>query len=323
MRNRSPYENVNWNRSRIVSISHGHCNKQSLFDTYVNAGVRHFSLSNYRPPVPLYPITDFFSNVPNDAISCPNAEHVNFRGDGGKVNLSHLHMNSIGSTYIGSTENEDPWYNPSWKSFILGALKNLIYTDGGGITINHTAWSEITVDGICQLLDFDERVLGMEIYNKSTDKPDTTWMVDDWDAVLSTGRQCFAFAVPDWRANDDPDWGGFIFLMPDEPTEHGCLRAYRNGEFYCGIKNDGLAFGNITLSGNTFSVSTTENATIKIVTAQGATQTTGTSASLSVSRGDKYVRAEAHTDGNDIYSNAIMLTEAPRTKKADQMIFVM
>ena len=301
-----------------MSLSHAHCMDQETFQKYVNAGVRHFGLSNYRPSVPRYPLTDWFTNVPSYAISCPNAEHHYFT-DGGKVNTEHFHMNALGSLLTLPYEHEDHYgYRGPWKRFIKEALSNLLYEDGGGLTINHAKWSEISIDGLNSILDYDDRVLGIEIWNHAYSAPESSWMLDMWDAILSTGRRCFGFAVPDWNAVSHSDWGGFNFLLCD-PNEHDCLKAYRDGAFYCGMHNDDLAFTGIDFNDGTVSVETSTPATIKVVTANGITEYEGATCEQSVSIADRYVRIEAHTEHNKIFSNPIMLINP--IIKTDQMIF--
>lgn len=316
----NPYANTDWSLNRIVSLSHAHCLDDETFQKYVSRGVQHFGLSNYRPSVPRYPLTDWFQNVPSNAISCPNAEHHYFT-NGGKVNTEHFHMNALGSLLTLPYEHEDHYgYRGPWKQFIKEAMSNLLYEDGGGLTINHAKWSEISIDGLNSVLDYDDRVLGIEIWNHAYSAPESSWMLDMWDAVLRTGRRCFGFAVPDWNAVGHPDWGGFNFLICN-PTEHDCLKAYRDGSFYCGMYNDDLAFTNISFINGTMSVQTSIPARIKFVTALGTTEEDGTSFSKAVSMADKYVRAEAHTEENSIFSNPIMLIKPKR--KGDQMIFFM
>lgn len=316
----NPYANVDWSKDRIVSLSHAHCLDDETFQKYVDKGVQHFGLSNYRPSVPCYPLSDWFSDVPEYAISCPNAEHHYFT-EGGKVNTEHFHMNSLGSLLVLPYEHEDYYgYRGPWKQFIKDAVDNLLYADGGGITINHAKWSQITVEGLKSILDYDPRVLGIEIWNYAFSDPSTSVMTDLWDDILRSGRRCFGFAVPDWNAVGHPEWGGFNFLLCD-PTEHDCLKAYRNGEFYCGIYNDELGFENISFDGETLTVETTVSADIKFITANGETDFSGTQASKQVDLSDKYVRVEARTEGNTIYSNAIML--ASHKAKVDTTIFYM
>ena len=317
----NPYANTDWSKERIVSLSHAHCLDDETLQRYASAGVQHFGISNYRPSVPRYPLSDWFENVPEDAISCPNAEHHYFT-DGGKVNTEHFHMNAIGSLLVLPYEHEDYYgYRGHWKKFIKEAMGELLYADGGGITINHAKWSQISVDGICSILDYDDRVLGMEIWNHAFSDPTTSWMLDMWDEVLCTGRKCFGFAVPDWNAVSHPnDWGGFNFLICNA-TEHDCLKAYRNGSFYCGMYNDELKFDNIVFGGTSVHAETSVSANIKFVTARGEYNFTGTSATKTVSYADRYVRVEAHTDNNSIFSNPIMLVDYK--KGVDDFIFYM
>jgi hypothetical protein len=87
-------------------------------------------------------------------------------------------------------------------------LERLIIPDGGGITINHPAWSYLRLELMLKMLDFDPRVLGIEVYNHSSGVADhNAWSEVQWDQILSTGRQCFGFFVPD-HPGGTPIWYG-------------------------------------------------------------------------------------------------------------------
>jgi len=70
-----------------------------------------------------------------------------------------------------------------------------------------------------------------------------------WDAVLSTGRQCFGFCVQDHLHNQ---WKGRSILLVDERTPEACLRAYREGRFYGAVLGKGLSFDFIHWDGENF-----------------------------------------------------------------------
>lgn len=119
-----------------------------------------------------------------------------------------------------------------------GDADGLLYPDGGGITLNHPG--EPTADPYLEMLDFDERVLGMEVWN------DRRWFgVEDeaphdryyrnWNDVLATGRRAWGFFSKDHRHYGR---GRNVLLVPPldgldhEERERVLLRAYRQGEFF-------------------------------------------------------------------------------------------
>lgn len=118
-------------------------------------------------------------------------------------------------------------------------IEGLVYPDGGGITINHPAARGI--ESYLEMLDFDGRVLGIEIWNERgkygfgplRDEENMLYY-RHWDAILATGRRCFGFFVKD---HGGPR-GRNVLVLPTaagrsrEEREHDALRAYRNGCFF-------------------------------------------------------------------------------------------
>lgn len=310
----NPYENVNWDTAEhIKSMSHMHLVNQESFERAVKDGYRHFPISNYIPAKPTYPLTDFFRNVPDDVLGAPNSEkayHLN----------SGVHYCALGSFAVGHGNNPDR--DPVWKDAatvnwqvgfdeVFAALQ---FPDGGGITLNHPTYPYgIGIDQYIEKLDYDDRVLGIEMYNRcSAGRVDgictPKFYLDEWDSILKTGRRCWGFAVVDWQMPYD-NWGSNILVVP-EFTEHECLKAYRNGNFYMQIKDLGLRFKDITLVDGTLSVSVNRESIIKFVTARGvAREFIGKEASFTPDPDENFVRVEAHDraySDSAIFSNPIM-----------------
>ncbi len=117
-------------------------------------------------------------------------------------------------------------------------IEGLLYPEGGGITINHP-WAP-AIDGYLEMLDFDDRVLGVEVWNHrrwfglESDEPHTRYY-EHWDAILRTGRRCLGFFVKDHRQFGR---GRNILLvnplenLSGEEREREALRAYREGRFF-------------------------------------------------------------------------------------------
>jgi hypothetical protein len=262
------------------------------------------------------------SHIPDDIIESPNAEH-HF------LSNSSLHFNSLGSYYASGTFdkrskfklNDNGYKNGSnitWQEAFEKALKELKFKSGGGITINHPVYSNLDTAEIIKMLDFDERVLGIEIYNPSAeyDKRES-FSIKEWDAILSTGRRCWGFCVPDhthrnreWRSTER--WQGKMFLLIDELTEQDCLEAYRNGCFYGAIKGNGFAFNKIELDGSSVAVEVNKQATITFISDKGKERIEGSSATykLPVKEGKcelVYLRIEAKdNEGETLFSQPIM-----------------
>ncbi len=197
-----------------------------------------------------------FSNIPDTLLEAPNAEHDSFTD----LPLS-THICSLGSTFTSGNFDRFGEYGLSEHGFGFGSsmpwregfkriLDALMIPDGGGITINHPNYTHLPIEYVYDMLDFDPRVLGIEIYNHNCNVWHTASSESMWDQILSTGRQCFGFCVQDHLMEDG--WHGKSILLPDEPTAEGCLRAYRQGRFYGAIQGNGLRFEHISYDGETF-----------------------------------------------------------------------
>jgi hypothetical protein len=229
-----------------------------------------------------------FTHIPEDVVISPNAEHHGFTN-------SNSHICSPGSTF--TSGNIDPkeqfhlkrhgfcvGFGGTWQEGFAGMLDNLLYQDGGGITINHPTWfSHLPDEHVFQMLDFDESVLGIEIYNDYSGKknwfenPDyeapaeseTGFSLDLWDRILSTGRKCWGFCVPDHSVKQGTNWHGRNILLVSEFTEHQCLQAYRQGQFYGCLKGTGLAVKDFSATASSISIELNALSTIKFITETG------------------------------------------------------
>lgn len=117
-------------------------------------------------------------------------------------------------------------------------IEGLLFPDGGGITINHP-W--MSADVLMTMLDFDPRVLGIEVWNHRNlfggigKGGDTLPFYNLWDEVLRTGRPCFGFFVKDHFRYGR---GRNVLIVPEsdqqtrQQREREALRAYRTGRFF-------------------------------------------------------------------------------------------
>lgn len=119
----------------------------------------------------------------------------------------------------------------------------LLYPDGGGITLNHPSGK---IDDYLTMLDFDPRVLGIEVWNQlssgfgsrkaaSKDSEGSLHFYQLWDDILRTGRRCWGFFVKDHLTYGR---GRNVLLVPKlgplstTEREAAALRAYRKGAFF-------------------------------------------------------------------------------------------
>jgi hypothetical protein len=199
-----------------------------------------------------------------------------------------------------------------WGTAINRIIDGLIYPDGGGVTVNHPTWSKLDRGFLLELLDYDPRVLGIEVMEAGRNSENY------WDWVLATGRQCFGFFVPDWSIRAKK-FGVNVLCVP-EKTVHACLKAYREGNFYGALIGlDDLAFTSLSFNGKQVKASTDKPARFEVVTARGVVkETTGKEVVWDVvpdgnsvgPRIDVFARVKAYaTDGSEevLFSQPFML----------------
>jgi len=223
----------------------------------------------FREGKPLFP------GLPENLLEAPNAEHHWFSDAG-----IWLHIAAPGcSLSSGSFDIDGKFCLEQYGNIRLGApipwreglrqlLASAIVPDGGGIVINHPTWSHLPADFLCEMLDFDPRVLGMEIYNHNCRDDFSDFSDTLWDAVLSTGRQCFGFCVQDHPAVDRK-WLGRIILLPEERTAESCLKAMQQGRFYGAIAGNGLRFEYLDFDGHTLKARCNREAVFQLISKTG------------------------------------------------------
>ncbi len=335
-RNPMPYEDVNWETvQRVVTTTHAHIGSQTVLDRAYEDGLRFFTISNYYPSAPWWPMEGIrtnqfcagqehgvmvrgefqdgpfdwnailldpetgwadelpedlrsqlpftvggrvFTTIPHDILEAPNAEHHSFTD-------TQLHLCAPGSAYRSGNFDarnrfklRDHGYamgvGRPWREGFALILDELIVENGGGVTLNHPVWSKLSQEAAIEMLDFDSRVLGIEIFNHGCvlERESKSCIENEvfWDAILTTGRQCFGFFVPDHRMSAvDGAWQGRNILLVDSFTVEDCLRAYRQGRFYGALLGTGLAFTRIAAGPDQVVVDTSGANRIEFITETG------------------------------------------------------
>ncbi|MBR5026152.1 MAG: hypothetical protein IKX48_13895 [Victivallales bacterium] len=235
----------------------------------------------YRAAFPFKEGGPMFNPLPEGILEAPNAEHHGFVG-------SPTHLCAPGSAFASGTFDARNFYKSMshgyhfgsgepWRLAIDRMIDGLIYPDGGGVTINHPAWSRLKYEHMMEMLDHDPRVLGIEVYNQGCVKSEMypwskAYCEDYWDYALGLGRQCFGFFVPDWSVTE-----GTNVLIVKEKTVHECLRAYRQGNWFGAIKGRGiLNFTAIRFDGETLLATTDKKARFQVISKQGVVKETET-----------------------------------------------
>ena len=278
----------------------------------------------YRTHFPFVETDPVFADIPDDVILSHNAEHHTF------TNL-RCHVCSPGSSFASGNFDVHGHYHlnkhgfcagfgDSWQEGFEGMLQGLDYPDGGGIIINHPTWySWLSDDEVLEMLDFDERVLGIEIYNdhsakknwfkdaayKAPSESEPGFSLNLWDRILATRRRCWGFCVPDHNVCKGENWHGRSILLVPEFTEENCLKAYRQGQFYGCLKGSDLAIRDFTATDSAISVSISAPARIKFITEAGPARTiAGKSATYELPQKNgalalRYVRVEIEDDSGE------------------------
>ncbi|OGV45872.1 MAG: hypothetical protein A2017_20940 [Lentisphaerae bacterium GWF2_44_16] len=242
----------------------------------------------YKSNFPFTECAPLFKNIPENIILSNNAEHHGF------TNME-CHICSPGSSFISGNFDSRGHYHLDKHGFSVGfggrwqdgfkdIFDKLDYPDEGGIVICHPTWfSRIPDTHIMEMLDFDERVLGIEIYNDYSGRRDWSkisgyhappeskpgFSLNLWDRILKTGRKCWGFCVPDHSVEKGGNWNGRNILLVSNFTDRDCLKAYRQGQFYGSLKDSGLTVRNFAVTENSISVEVNISSAIKFITENG------------------------------------------------------
>ena len=327
---RNPYSNINWSTYvKLISANHWHCSSPTNFMRAYNTGLRHFAISNYQPSYPTYPLTGNHhwaldpSDIPSDVIASPNSEKV--RSSNAMGHTSALGSLSETPGHLWDTEVDGAFW--TWQEKFDEIFDNLQFEDGGGAVVNHPMRSghDANRQRILNFLSYDERVLGFEVVNHRSqrDYEGRGYAFDLWDWTLKQGYRCYGFFTPDEHAiPDEPDarlvnyfLGRNVLLVPSL-TEQNALRAYRNGEFFGAFFGDRIAFTNVELVGNTYTVQTDDAERIDFISysfvngeaVENSVHTVmNNEGSFTITEDMIFVRAVAYEDADDVgYSQPIV-----------------
>lgn len=298
-----PYAGVDFGTATVrACVTHMHGSGQGSMDSFYDAGVRVMPFSNYYPSQPVD--RGSFTDIPPDVVILDNSEQHS-------TTDSNLHY-----CPLGSTQTTVDYLNIPWRDAFDQALALLDYPDGGGITINHPAFSGLSSDAVRAFLDHDDRVLGLEIYNHMCVTFYTDYRADSalpwWDAALSSGRRCWGFMAHDHYDPDLAPYKGFNMLLIDGAvTEESALIALREGWFYGVMEPTGLTLTDFTVADHTVTV-TTDNATdLRMITDQGTVTASGPSHTFTVPAGAIYARFEGDAGTNTLYTQPLMYSLTP------------
>ncbi len=101
------------------------------------------------------------------------------------------------------------------------------------------------------------------------------------------------------------NWHGRNILLVPDRTEHNCLKAYRLGQFYGCLKDNGLTVREFSATESRVSIEVSAPATIRFTTEAGTARTAeGECATYDVPQRDggpvpKYVRVEVADDSGE------------------------
>jgi len=153
-----------------------------------------------------------------------------------------------------------------WKEGFTKILDSLICPDGGGIVIAHPQWSHLNAEAICEMLDFDDRVLGIELFSNGCESDYTGACESLWDEILRTGRRCLGFCVQDHLK--EARWQGKIVLLTEDHSTQGALKAMREGCFYGTILDD-VRFEYVLFDGHRFQAACDHEMFFQLISRRG------------------------------------------------------
>ena len=260
-----------------------------------------------------------FPPMPPGVMEAPNAEH-HFFSD---YNV-YLHVTCPGSFFASGNYDRNrhsvlaqhgihSGTQMPWRKAFDAMLEALMIPDGGGIIINHPHWSHLPHQFLCEMLDHDPRVLGLEVFNANCRVEGTAAAESQWDEVLGTGRQCYGFCVQDHLGEGKLQ--GRTILLPEQRTAESCLQAYRQGRFYGALKGQGLHFESVVFDGRTLRVRCDKEAIILLLSHRGVLVElwTGRELFYSVSETDRekdvFLRVTAmdQASGEKLFTQPFML----------------
>ncbi|MBO7742280.1 MAG: hypothetical protein J6S21_06965, partial [Victivallales bacterium] len=141
-----------------------------------------------------------FTSIPETLMEAPNAEHhffsdcsdyLHVTAPGARITTSNFdRFNEFGMISKGGFPTGLPI---PWRDAYKMILDSMMTEDGGGLVIAHPTWSHLPQSLLQEMLDYDPRVLGIEVFNYDCRGDFSASSDAVWDAILSTGRQCFGF----------------------------------------------------------------------------------------------------------------------------------
>ena len=287
----NPYKNVDWgNDEHFQIVTHAHpyiddiVDGESHFMRSYNNGMRGFAFTNY--DFKTYPLNDFFDDVPADARGIPNSERTGMSGRP----TTNIHISTPGSLKFPPQEDHPitstmHQYVGSWQQFVIDVLSEpWDQLSNTLLQINHpTRTVAPTQADIPELVEWMNRFYDfrpknnklLEIYNQSSEDGDRIgeWSDEMWQECIKTGRQIFAVCNPDHNIRSTSFKGRNYLLLPNNATAKDFLTALAEGNFYCGLYDDGLGFQNISVEGLSINVEASNCNEIKFITDKGIEKT--------------------------------------------------
>ena len=146
----NPYHDVIFGDDAVVkTTTHDHCGTQTELNVLLAKDLGAVAISNYYPSDPWYPLSEHSMDAGEGVTEIPNAEHHGFTGN------VPAHLNAVGSTFqSGKPSGQTPvGVNDTWQHGIIKMKRDMIESNGGGITINHPVWSGLTLSLVKEMLD--------------------------------------------------------------------------------------------------------------------------------------------------------------------------
>ncbi len=222
---------------------------------------------------------------------------------------------SIEQYYLRTTSNKY-WHVTSYfNDYLANNYSNVqtwineINNRNGLANIAHPNWSGLTLNDLKTINGYT----GIEIYNRKCDLlAGKGYALDLWDGLLSSGRKTtWGFAVDDYHGDSNGLGYGKIIIIADGSNEQDLKAAIKKGNFYSIVGPDNiLSFQSISVNNSTLSVTTNIPSSIRFIGNNGQllkSVNNQSNADYNINGSENYIRIEANTGNNTIYSNPISI----------------
>ncbi|MCD6321560.1 MAG: CehA/McbA family metallohydrolase [Clostridiales bacterium] len=218
------------------------------------------------------------------------------------------HMVALTTYDNGKISHGQVFNNVEWTDSVqsLNGVCNMMVPEGFQMIYCHSMWSRTEPNEFR-----NPKLMAMEIYNGVCDVMcDQGYQLTHWDNILRSGMKMWGIASDDCHGMDSHYGRGFVMVKSQNLTDHGILKALKDGAFYA---SQGPEIYDFYIEG--------ENAVVKCSPAMKITFITyeyrgrcfrydspATEASMIFNKGINYIRVEiTDENGKKAWTNPLFL----------------